>query len=124
MGRAYSLDLRSRVIAYLSIGGVSRAAASHFSIGYSTVLRWKKAFEEEERIAPKPVGKGHKPKLNAHSTWLLEQIARDSSMTMKELCAALYAEKAVRASTSMVWRFFDTHGISFKKNTLRQRART
>jgi transposase len=119
MGRAYSLDLRTRVIAFLGNGNGCKAAAEHFSLGYSTVLRWNKAFKEEKRIASKPVGKGHKPKLDAHSAWLLEQINRDSSMTMKEICAALYAEKSIRSSTSMVWCFFDQHDISFKKNTLR-----
>jgi transposase len=115
MGKAYSLDLRTRVIAFLGSGKGCKAAASHFSLGYSTVLRWNKAYKEEERIAPKPIGKGRKPKLDVHSAWLLEQIARDSSISMREICAALYVEKAIRSSTSMVWRFFDQHNISFKK---------
>ena len=41
MSRAYSLDLRERVVAAVEKGGLSaRRAAAQFGVGASTAIRW------------------------------------------------------------------------------------
>ena len=40
MSRAYSLDLRERVLDAVAAGQSARSAAVHFGIGTATAVRW------------------------------------------------------------------------------------
>lgn len=40
MGRAYSLDLRSRVVALIESGVSRHKAAAHFAVSVATAIRW------------------------------------------------------------------------------------
>ena len=40
MARAYSLDLRERVVAFVSGGETTRAAAAVFDVSVSSVVKW------------------------------------------------------------------------------------
>lgn len=122
MGKSYSQDLRERVVFYLEEGHTHREAHAFFKIGISTAGRWQKAFREEKRLCPKPYKQVVIPKLEGQSYWLLSEIERDSSQTLIELRDRLLSERGIHASGSMIWRFFDRHSISFKKNTARQRT--
>ena len=53
MGRAYSVDLRKRVMKYLDEGKDKKSASSMFSIGISTVYRWIQERKERGNIQPK-----------------------------------------------------------------------
>jgi transposase len=59
---------------------------------------------------------GHlRPKLEPHRDFL-EALRRDKSyITLKALCDRLLAERAVKADTSMVSRFFRRPGVTLKK---------
>ena len=62
MARAYSLDLRERVVAAVENGGLSqRRAAVQFGVGISTVITWVRRLRETGSVAPGKMG-GHKPK--------------------------------------------------------------
>jgi transposase len=60
--------------------------------------------------------------LDEHSEWLLALVAGQPDLTLDEVVAAMRRE-AIAGSRSAVWRFFDRHGISFKKNSARGGAR-
>ena len=53
--------------------------------------------------------------------WLLARIAEKPDLTLRAVVAEL-AERGTPASYGAVWRFFKHEGITFKKNTARQRA--
>jgi transposase len=57
----------------------------------------------------------------AERDWLLQRIGERPDITLHELVAEL-AARGVKTSYGAVWRFYDRHGISFKKNRARQRA--
>ena len=62
MARAYSLDLRERVISAVSRDGMScRAAARHFGIGESTAVAWLARYRRTGSAAPGRMG-GYKPR--------------------------------------------------------------
>jgi transposase-like protein len=53
MGRAYSRDLRGRVVTAVLEGGLSRRkAASQFAVGISTVINWVRRFRETGSVLP------------------------------------------------------------------------
>src|SRR5260370_28849897 len=76
MGRAYSIDLRERVVAAVVSGGLScHRAAAQFGVGVSTAIRWVERLRNTGSVAPSKIG-GYKPPAIAgeHRTWLLARI--------------------------------------------------
>ena len=73
MGRAYSMDLRERVVAAVAQEGLSRRqAAARFGVSDSTAINWLKRVATTGSVAPGQIG-GHKPKKIAgpHRDWLV-----------------------------------------------------
>ena len=52
---------------------------------------------------------------------MLAKVEETPDITLAEL-QALLKERDLSVGTGTVWRFFDRHGISFKKNRARRRA--
>ena len=74
MGRAYSVDLRERVVAAVDGGGSCREAAEAFGVSVATVVRWAQRFRATGTVAPKPMG-GHRPlALVNERDWLLARL--------------------------------------------------
>ena len=62
MGRAYSDDLRERVVRAVIKGGLSRhQAAAQFGVGISTAINWVQRFHETGSVKPDQIG-GYRPK--------------------------------------------------------------
>jgi transposase len=53
--------------------------------------------------------------------WLLARLAEKPDLTLRALAAEL-AERGIVVSYYAVWHFFEHEGVTFKKNSLRQRA--
>ena len=54
--KAYSLDLRRRVVAFVEAGNSRHAAAAHFDVSVSFVVKLVAAFRSTSSYAPKPEG--------------------------------------------------------------------
>ena len=53
MGRAYSMDLRERVVAAVVTEGLSRhQAAARFGVAVSTAVKWLQRYEATGNVAP------------------------------------------------------------------------
>jgi transposase len=121
MPRPYSGDLRARVIEDISTGASRREAAERFGISPSVVVLWAQRFERTGSVAAKPSGGSTSP-LEKHADFLLDLIARQPDLTLDEVVAAM-KKRGIRGSRSAVWRFFNRHGVSFKKNFVRSGAK-
>jgi len=124
MARAFSLDLRERVVAAVEKGGMSRRrAATQFGVGISTVIAWVRRFRETGSVAPGKMG-GHKPKAIAgeHRVWLLQR-AKERDFTLRGLVVEL-AERGLKVDYRSVWNFVHAEKLSFKKKPPRQRTRS
>jgi transposase len=118
----YSNDLRVRVIQVVEGGAAARAAARQFAVGDSTAIRWAKRWRETGSYEAKSNrGKSRSP-LRKHQEWLLELVQREPDLTLEEIQHRLLEERQQKAGIGSVWRFFDRHGISFKKKRARGRA--
>ena len=121
MGRAYSVDLRERVVAAVDGGGSCREAAEAFGVSVATVVRWAQRFRATGTVAPKPMG-GHRPfALVNERDWLLARIAAVPDITVRALTAELL-ERDIVVSPYAVWHFLDHEGLSFKKKPARKRT--
>ena len=121
MSVAYSMDLRVRVIEAVKAGSSRREAAECFGISVSSAIRWVHEWLDDGRTEAKPRGGSSSP-LEEHATWLLTLIAERPDLTLEEIVAEM-GEQGIRGSRTAVWRFFERHNVSFKKNAVRQRAK-
>jgi transposase len=115
MARAYSQDLRDRVIDAALAGVSARSAAERFGIGLATAIVWvRRARQTGERKARKQ-GQPRRSKLDPHRDYLLAMIEATPDMTISELLDRLLAERGVKASRALLWTFLDRLGLTFKK---------
>src|SRR5262245_24802732 len=70
MPKAYSGDMRERVIAEVESGASRREAAEEFEVSASTAIIWVRCFRETGRCAAKPRGGSTSP-LEKHADFLL-----------------------------------------------------
>lgn len=116
MPKAYSQDLRDRVIDAVLKGGESRrSAARRFGVSEASAVKWLQRWARVGDRRSAGTG-GHRPsKVKPQREWLLATIAAEPDVTLAALSARLLAERGVRVDTGMLSRFFASEGISFKK---------
>lgn len=122
MAKGYSKDLRVRVVSIVEAGESAREAARLLNLGASTTIRWIERWTTTGSVEAKP-GTGHcRSPLEKHKQWLLDLVAAEPDLTLKEICARLRSEKKQTAGIGSMWRFYERHEITYKKNTARRRA--
>ena len=117
MARAYSADMRQRVIDRVESGASRREAAEHYEVSPSTAVIWVKCFRETGRCAAKPRGGSTSP-LEKHVDFLLALIELEPDLTLDEVVGVM-RELKIPGSRTAVWRFFQRHKITFKKKPAR-----
>jgi transposase len=121
MARAYSSDLRDRVVAAVMAGATVRSVAERFGVSVASAVKWSQRFRASGSAAAKPRG-GKKPYvLTGQREWLLARIAEAPDLTLRAVLAEL-ADRGVSASYHAVWDFFAHEGVTFKKKPVRRRA--
>jgi len=124
MTRAYSSDLRERVIDAIDGGLSTHKAAKRFDIGVATAVRWHRAWRDHgDREARKQGPKGG-GKLDAHEAFILRLVEEQADITLVEIGERLVAERSISAAPSTVWLFFERRGITFKKRPHMPPSRT
>jgi transposase len=115
---ALSDDLRGRVVKAVVEEGMSRnAAAERFGVSIASAVRWVKRFETTGEISAAPTGGDRRSgRIEAHRDYLLGLIRRAPDMTLLEIQERMIANCGERFSSSVLWRFFDRHEITFKKS--------
>lgn len=123
MGNGYSKDLRERVVSIVEAGESAREAARVLGLAAATAIRWIDRWTTTGSVEAKP-GTGHsRSPLEKHKQWLFDLVAAEPDLTLEEIRARLRSERKQKAATGSVWRFYDRHGITFKKNAARRRAK-
>ena len=114
---ALSDDLRERVVKAVVDEGLSRsAAARRFGVGIASAVRWVARFKAKGEISPSPMGGDRRSqRIEFHRDYLLGLNRRQPDLTLLEIQERLIANCGERFSSSVIWRFFDRHGITFKK---------
>src|SRR4051794_41945247 len=118
MGRAYSMDLRERVVAAVAQEGLSRRqAAARFGVSDSTAINWLKRVATTGSVAPGQIG-GHKPKKIAgpHRDWVVGG-CRERGFTLRGLVGGL-AERGPKVDYRSGWGVVHAEKVSFKKKSV------
>ena len=121
MARPYSLDLRERVVAFVTSGQTVRAASGTFGVSVASAAKWTQRLRTTGSAAAKPMG-GKRPfLLESERDWLLARLDEKPDLTLHALRGEL-RERGVAVSCDTLWRFLKRQEISFKKNLVRHRA--
>jgi transposase len=121
MPRPYSQDLRIRVIEAVEGGTSRREVAELYGISPSVVVIWMQRWTATGSIEARPSGGSTSP-LDEHSKFLLGLTVEQPDMTLDEIVAAM-ARAGIAGSRTAVWRFYERHGVSYKKKPVRGGAK-
>jgi transposase len=122
MAGPYSEDLRTRLVRAVDGGLSARGAARMFQVSESSGVKWAQRWRRTGTIKASTIRGHRKSPLEEHAAWLLGLVRAQSDLTLVEIRHRLLHEKGLRVGIGSVWRFFDRHGISFKKKRARGRA--
>jgi transposase len=118
--RAYSADLRERVLADCDGGVGTRAVAAKYRVSESWVRRLKQTRRETGRIAPAAQRRGPTPGWVAHADAIRAAVAAAPDATLAE-----YREQfALPLSRSALARALVALGLSRKKSRSGRPSRT
>jgi|MudIll2142460700_1097286.scaffolds.fasta_scaffold66450_4 transposase len=109
--RAYSLDLRERVLTDCDRGQGTTAVATKYGVSPAWVRRLKQRRRETGEIGPRKLGQPKGGRLAAHRERLRALNAERPDATLVELRAAL----GVPVSIWTIWRALRDLKLSFKK---------
>jgi len=117
--RAYSLDLRQKVVAAYERGEATiDEIASLFSVGPTFVKKMLRLHREGQDLSPRPHGGGHTPKLSdKHLQMIRAEIARNNDVTSEELRQLLRKRSDVEVSQPTISRVLARLNLPRKKNS-------
>src|SRR2546423_11790808 len=118
MPKAYSLDLRERVARFAEAGRSCHAAAVHFSVSVSFVVKLMRSFRATGSLTPKPSGGRRHAKLDPHRRFLIARIEEKADITMPELAAEPSKATGTKADPASLSRWLIRNGYRFKKTLL------
>jgi putative transposase len=115
MAKAYSMDLRERVVEAVERDGLScNRAAARFEVAISTAIDWVKRYRQTGSVAPRRIG-GHRPKklVGEHREWLLKR-CQEGEFTLRGMVGEL-ADRGLNVDYRVVWAFVHEEKLSYKK---------
>ena len=114
MGRPYSQDLRSRIVAAVEAGTSRNKVAQQFAVSVSCVVKLMQRFHRAGTIAP--AARGKKPyALAEHEATVRELVAARPDSTLDELHQEL-AARGIHVGRSSVNRFLKRCCLTLKKS--------
>ncbi len=117
--RAYSMDLRERVLADFDAGMGNEAVARKYHVSSRWVFKLRRQREETGDIAPRRGKTGPKPKLAEHTDRLLELVEEQPDATLEELRERL----GVQVCLATIHNTLKSLGVTLKKSRPRVGAR-
>lgn len=118
MPRAYSMDLRERVLAACDAGQASRVVARQYRVSRAWVDRLKQRRQETGEIGPRRARRFKPQALAGHMEQLRALVAAQPDLTLAEIRHAL----GVPCSLVSVWRALRRLGLTLKKSPVRPRT--
>jgi transposase len=117
MARAYSQDLRDRVIDAAQSGMPARQAAAWFKIGISTAVVWVGRMRDSGERSARRQGRPRGSKLDAHRDFLCRLVKATPDLTIEEIQQRLLEDRGLTASTGTIWTVLDRCDLTFKKKS-------
>lgn len=117
MAKAYSDDLRCRVVGEMAAGRSCREVGAAFHVAPSTAGNWWRRYQRERHHAARPVGGDRRSKLLEQADWIGERLAATPELTLNEVRSEL-AGRGFQVSYASVWRTVRRLRLRHKKRTI------
>lgn len=115
--KAYSQDLRERVMTVVKAGKQSRLEiAKMFEISESTIDKWWRRWRETGRVTASPFAGGRRRALKTSQAVIQAEVKRQPDVTLSELCERVERRTGVSASRSMMSRELQILALPRKKS--------
>jgi len=112
MAKAYSMDLRERILVACESGQGAAEVAQRYAVSESFIEKLKRRYRESGSLAPKPHAGGRQPLLAAYEAAIRAQFQEQPDTTLAELREIL----GVKVQLSTLWYYLQRLGLTFKKN--------
>jgi transposase len=126
MPKAYSNDLRRKLLeAYEEGQGTLEELAERFSVSEGWAKKISAVYNRTQKME-RPAGakRGRESRVTAEvEEYLRKVVTSKPDSTLEELRTRLNQDKQVQISIGWLWLVLRRLGLSFKKNSARQRAR-
>jgi transposase len=114
--KAYSEDLRERVVRAVAIGTPRDEVAATFAVSVPTIERWLRLKRETGSVAPKPVPGPVAVKTSAVMAALPERLVDHADATLGAHCSWWREASGVAVSTATMSRALTRLGWTRKKS--------
>jgi transposase len=118
--RAYSMDLRVRVLGAAEAGETTAELADRFAVSPAWVRRLRQRHRASGEIAPRKAKDPRVPKLRTHLPRVRELLAATPDLTLAEL----RDELKVAVALSTLWAAVRGLGLTFKRRRPGRPSRT
>jgi len=123
MSQSLSEDLRERILAAVLEGASRREVAKRFDVAPSTVTKLVQRMKRTGSLRPAARGGDRRSgRIEAYADDILGLVAKTSDVTLEEIAAHLKRTRRETFVVSTIWRCLDRHGLTFKKNSSRERT--
>lgn len=112
MAKAYSLDLRERVIAEVDRGTKPAEVAERFQITERTIWNWLSLREQTGQLFPRQGDVGPDCVLEVHRERILQSVQDDPTQTL----AQRQSQLALPGCVTTLWNALQRWGITLKKS--------
>jgi transposase len=117
--KAYSMDLRERVLRDCDRGMETRQVALKYEVSESWIRRLKQRRRERGEVAPRRPGSRREPKWIPHAERLQQIVAEKPDATLRELRALLGVEFSIHT----IARALRALQLTFKKKSSAPRSK-
>lgn len=116
-GKAYSQDLRERVIQSREENKWTyEKTAEFFKVGVASISRWVRLKRETGKVNRRPAGPGRQRILDDSKTLVIKELVTEKSdRTINEFIEALEDRIGIRLSSASMSRYLRRLGFTFKK---------
>lgn len=123
MPRAYSMDLRERVVGFVEKGHSCRAAARHFGVSVTFAIVLVRRYRVTKALAARPSGGARRDGLSRHLQMLVDWIKAEPGITLAEISGRLLSDHGVTSTQSGLSKLLRRSGYTYKKIHAGQRGR-
>ena len=116
--KAYSLDLRQKIVQRYEAGGVSqRELARQFHVSLNFIVTLLRRWRVEKTLHPKKRGAVMKPLLTTQvMSFVAEEIAARCDLSLAELVERVRARHQISVSVKTMSRMLRRENLRYKKN--------
>ena len=123
MARAYSDDLRSKVLDAVASGASARAAGERFGVGVATAIVWVRRYRRDGETGPRDRGGRRGSRLDDHAAFIEGMIEDQPDVTLDEMVERLSGQE-IAISRSALSAWLRKRHWTFKKRPRTRWSRT